>query len=84
MRRVTRPALPTKAQGYLDKRQLAANTRHALGTLDIEREWETARQTKAVGMALKTLQQRMGERERCLYCVDSQGSDIEHSRPNAL
>ena len=83
MRRVTRPALPTKVQGYLDRRQLAANTRHALGTLDIEREWKAARQTKAVGTALKTLQQMMGKRERCMYCVDSHGSDIEHFRPKA-
>ena len=83
MRRVTRPALPAKVQGYLDKRQLDANTRHALGTLDIEREWRAARQTKAVGTALKTLQQMMGKRERCMYCVDSHGSDIEHFRPKA-
>ena len=83
MRRVTRPALPAKVQGYLDKRQLAANTGHALGTLDIEREWRAARQTKAVGTALKTLQQMMGKRERCMYCVDSHGSDIEHFRPKA-
>ena len=40
MRRVTRPALPTKAQAYLDKRQLAAHARRALGTLDIERVWK--------------------------------------------
>ena len=62
MRRVTRPALPANVQGYLDNRQLAANSGHTLGTLDVEREWKAARQTKAVGTALKTLQQMMGKR----------------------
>lgn len=83
MRRVTRPALPGKAQAYLNRRQSTANQRRALGTLDIEREWKTSRQTKAVGSVLRTLQQMMGIRERCMYCVDSHGSDIEHFRPKA-
>lgn len=77
MRRVTRPALPHKAQQYLNRRQAAANR------LDIERDWKAARQTKAVGTVLKTLQQMMGGRERCMYCVDSHGSDIEHFWPKA-
>ena len=83
MRRVTRPVLPGKAQSYLNRRQSTANQRRALGTLDIERDWKDARQTKAVGNVLKTLQQMMGARERCMYCVDSHGSDIEHFRPKA-
>lgn len=83
MRRVTRPVLPGKVQAYLNKRQSAANQRRALGTLDIERDWKSARQTKTIGTVLKTLQQMTGVRERCMYCVDSHGSDIEHFRPKA-
>ncbi|MBK6972203.1 MAG: TIGR02646 family protein [Sterolibacteriaceae bacterium] len=62
---------------------MAASERGALGTLDIQREWKAARQTKAVGAVLRTLQQMMGVHERCMYCVDSHGSDIEHFRPKA-
>ena len=49
MRQVTRPVLPRTAQTYLNRRQSTANQRRALGTLDIERDWKDARQTKAVG-----------------------------------
>lgn len=83
MRRVIRPLLPGSVQAYLNKRQSAANQRRARGTLDIERDWKSARQTKAIGTVLKTLQQMMGARERCMYCVDSHGGDIEHFRPKA-
>lgn len=83
MRRVTRPALSRKAQTYLDQRQAAVALRRGSNTLDIERDWKSARQTKAIGTVLKTLQQMMGVRARCMYCVDSHGSDIEHFRPKA-
>lgn len=83
MRRVMRPALPGRVQAYLDKRQSAADQRHRSGTSDIGREWKAARQTQAIGVVLRSLQQMMGQRERCMYCVDSHGSDIDHFRPKA-
>lgn len=83
MRRVTRPALPSGVQTYLDQRQAAADQRRRSNTLDIDRDWKSARQTKSIGTVLKTLQQMMGVGERCMYCVDSHGSDIEHFRPKA-
>ena len=83
MRQVTRTALPKAVQTYLDRRQLAADQSRAAGTLNIERDWKSARQTRAAGTVLKTLQQMMGARERCMYCVDSHGADIEHFRPKA-
>ena len=84
MRRVTRPALPRAAQTYLDKRQSSTHREIGLGTLNIEREWKVARQTRAVGSVLQVLRQMMGPRERCMYCVDSHGCDIEHFRPKAI
>lgn len=83
MRRVTRPALPKKAQTYLNRRQAAVHQHPGLNALEIERAWKSARQTTALGSTLKTLQQMMGARERCMYCVDSHGSDIDHFRPKA-
>lgn len=81
MRRVTRPELPQAAQTYLNECQSAANRDLGLGTLNIERKWKTARQSNALGAVLQTLRQMMGARERCMYCVDSHGCDIEHFRP---
>lgn len=83
MRRVTRPALPRRAQTYLDQRQSAVNQHHGMNNLDVQRTWTAARQTNAMVTVLKTLQQMMGVRERCMYCVDSHGSDIDHFRPKA-
>lgn len=81
MRRVTRPELPQATQTYLNKRQSATNCDLHQGTLNIERKWKAARQTRAMRVVLETLQQMMGARERCMYCVDSHGCDIEHFRP---
>ena len=81
MRQVLRLSLPNRAQTFLNNRRLVADQRRELGTLDIGREWKSARQTRAMGAALKTLQQMMGVRERCMYCVDSHGADIDHFRP---
>jgi uncharacterized protein (TIGR02646 family) len=83
MRRLNRTVLPSAAQDYLCRRQASADLLHDKGELDIEREWKAARQTQSVGTVLAVLQQMTGPRERCMYCVDSHGSDIEHYRPKA-
>ncbi|MEY8689191.1 MAG: hypothetical protein AB9M53_04830 [Leptothrix sp. (in: b-proteobacteria)] len=87
MRRIERAPLPVRAQKYLDDRQTRANADWAAGTLDIESRWSDARKTKTIGGAgnsvLSTLQQMSGPRHRCMYCLDSDGSDIEHFRPKA-
>lgn len=83
MRRVTRPALSKEAQTYLNKRQTAIDLVNDRQTVNIEREWKSARQTKAMQSVVHVLRQMMGPRERCMYCVDSHGCDIEHFRPKA-
>lgn len=84
MRRIQRVALPTAAQNYLGKRQLDANDKHKNGDLNIERDWKSARQTKPLKAVVATLQTMMGPRQRCMYCLDSHGADIEHFRPKAV
>jgi uncharacterized protein (TIGR02646 family) len=76
VRRVDRPALPGPVQAYLDKRAQAT-----AGLPNIESAWKAARQTQALAIVARTLQSMMGSRERCMYCVDSHGSDIEHFWP---
>ncbi len=84
MRRIQRVILPKVAQSYLSKRQLAANEKHKNGDLSIERDWKSARQTKPLKAVVATLQTMMGPRQRCMYCLDSHGADIEHFRPKAV
>lgn len=76
MQRVQRPVLPVRVQAYLDTR-----ARATVGVPNIESAWKTARQTQALATVVATLQVMMGPRQRCMYCVDSHGSDIEHFWP---
>lgn len=78
MRRVQRPVLPDRVQAYLERRQQAA-----AGAANVENAWRAARQTKALRTVISTLQAMAGARERCMYCVDSHGSDIEHFWPKS-
>lgn len=78
MRQTRRPSLPRRAQTYLDGRAYST-----AGLPSVERAWKAARQTKALKTVVETLQSMMGPRQRCMYCVDSHGSDIEHFWPKA-
>jgi uncharacterized protein (TIGR02646 family) len=84
MKRIKRGDLPADAARYLTKRQKSATQKQANGTLDTTADWKGARQTKSMGKVLSTLHTMVGERQRCMYCLDSQGSDIEHFRPKAV
>lgn len=83
MRRIQRVAIEKTAQTYLDQQQAKTNVLLSHGKLNIEQKWKTARQSKKMGKVLATLQSMMGERQRCMYCLDSHGCDIEHFRPKA-
>lgn len=84
MRRVQRPAAPARLKTYLSKKEAVVKAAQQAGRLDIEKTWKSARQTKLLGTtALKLLQGAMGKRERCMYCLDAHGTDIEHFWPKA-
>lgn len=83
MKRLKREALPDDAARYLDKRQLSANQKHGKGALDAAADWKAARQIESMGKVLSALHTMAGKRQRCMYCLDSHGSDIEHFRPKA-
>lgn len=84
MKRIKREALSADAARYLARRQESAIQKYVNGTLDTTADWKDARQTKSMGKVLSTLHAMVGERQRCMYCLDSHGSDIEHFRPKAL
>jgi uncharacterized protein (TIGR02646 family) len=81
MRRVIRESLDVNVQENLQQRQAEADRKRREGTLQVHDEWQNARQNAALRSVLVTLKRMMGERERCMYCLDSHGTDIEHFWP---
>ncbi len=79
MRYINRLVLRTKEQTYLSNKQKQL-------TLDpsmLNAAWKSARQTAAMHAVFEILKKMAGNRERCMYCLDSQGADIEHFKPKA-
>jgi uncharacterized protein (TIGR02646 family) len=81
MRYVRRRNLDAGVQADLDSRQADADRQRREGAFDIASEWKNARQTQCLKAVLATLQQMVGERQRCMYCLDSHGTDIDHFWP---
>jgi uncharacterized protein (TIGR02646 family) len=76
MRRFHRTSLPAGAAKYLERKQKEVD-----GGKDPRRTWEYARSTQAMRQVEKTLKQMAGRRERCMFCGDSRGTDIDHFWP---
>ncbi|MCX7045568.1 MAG: hypothetical protein NTX50_08815 [Candidatus Sumerlaeota bacterium] len=51
--------------------------------MNVEQEWENARRTKPLKAVLTALKNMINARERCMYCLDSHGTDIEHFWPKS-
>lgn len=83
MRRVIRRNLSDISMRKLAKEQRSANRKHQDGTLDVKSEWKRARHNKPLIEALSILRIMAGNRERCMYCGDSYGTDIEHFWPKS-
>ncbi len=83
MRRISRTPLPAPTQKALERRQQRADEKRFSGTLNVESEWKGARKTKPLKTALTILKSMAGRRERCMYCCDSHGTDIEHFWPKS-
>ena len=81
MRAVKRPVLDAAEQADLDRRQVRALEKLGSGQLDAKADWKAARQSKTLKSILKTLQRMMGDTQRCMYCLDSHGADIDHFWP---
>lgn len=83
MRRVFRRDLSAKTVRELNRKQLRADMKREAGMLNVNEEWQRARRNKPLKEAYDTLREMAGERERCMYCGDSHGADIEHFWPKA-
>ena len=83
MRRITRLPLETSVQQVLDLKQIDADNQRRQGCLQVEKIWKAARNTRPFQHIVATLKAMTGQRERCMYCLDSHGMDIEHFWPKA-
>lgn len=83
MRRIRRKSLEKLAAKKLRHEQKKATRKHKAKTLDVNKEWDRARRNNPLKSALATLLKMAGKRERCMYCGDSQGTDIEHFWPKS-
>ena len=83
MKHFKRLPLLKKAAGYLGKRQTDANTKHQQQKLNADNHWSSSRSTKSMAPVLETLQTMTGADQRCMYCLDSHGSDVEHFWPKS-
>ncbi len=78
MRRIIRVPLASRASQYLDRKQLEVDTGSPPRAT-----WKAARKTQTMGSVATTLKGMAGKRARCMFCGDSQGTDVDHFRPIA-
>jgi len=81
MRFVERKDLEKDTGLELTALQRAADQLRQSKTLDVDKHWKVERQRPLLKDILEVLKKMAGERERCMYCLDSHGTDIEHFRP---
>lgn len=78
MRRWIRPTPPARLARFIETKQLEVDAGGDVNVL-----WTRARRTQSVRRLATLLASATGIRERCMYCEDSRGTDIEHFRPRA-
>lgn len=78
MRRIIRADLPAKAIIWLSKQQEQLDNDPKIV---VRRRWDDRRPTMNGNGIVKALKAMAGYRERCMYCADSYGSDVEHYQP---
>ncbi|MBI2566061.1 MAG: hypothetical protein HYV63_03360 [Candidatus Schekmanbacteria bacterium] len=76
MRHVSRQNLTGPLSSYLDRMQKRIDDGG-----EIQKTWDGQRRTRSMRAVEETLRRMAGARERCMYCEDSRGTDIEHFWP---
>ena len=81
MRRIKRAELAASIVSELQLLQRSVDTQVEQGGFDAGKHWKGKRKSQVILEVYATLKRMAGTRERCMYCVDSEGSDIEHFWP---
>ena len=76
MRRFVRTVLPARVRRYMAKKQREVDSGKPQDVV-----WRRARSTRAMQQVFDELKRMAGARERCMFCEDSRGVDIEHFWP---
>lgn len=79
MRRLFRPPLEPALEEYLGQIQSQVDS----GS-DVAATWRAQRQRARMKQIIRVLASMTGPRERCMFCEDSRGTDVEHFRPKSL
>lgn len=79
MRRIRRRGLPNRAALFLARKQAELDATEE--SVQLDQFWRRVRQTKTMGMVADVLRDMARKRQRCMYCEDSRGTDIEHFWP---
>ena len=83
MQRVERVALAQETGRALQLLQDEANTQREQTAFDPVTHWKGRRASRHILAVSAALKRMAGPRQRCMYCVDSGGSDIEHFWPKS-
>ena len=84
MQAVVRSELPLALAIYLNQNQTNLVQRLAENQDNVEVNWRNVSRTSQFSEIRTQLNAMAGFRKRCMYCVDSDGSDIEHFRPKSV
>lgn len=84
MRRIARSSLPANDALALAKQQQRLNSDRKNGPVDLEKRWKNERRKSLMRRVHGVLCTMAGPAQRCMYCLDSHGTDIEHWQPKAL
>lgn len=79
MRALVRFPLAARLAQYLDKKQCEVTSKETA-----EAKWKSARASQTMRGVERVLAGMSGPRERCMFCQDSRGTDIEHFWPKAV
>ncbi len=83
MRRIERVTLAPETSDALRSLQVEVDSHCQQTDFDPGTHWSRKRSSQPLLAACLALKGMAGSRERCMYCVDSAGSDIEHFWPKS-
>jgi len=83
MRQIERVALAPEIGNALQLLQEEVDTQREQTAFDPGEHWKGKRTSRPLLAVYAVLKRMAGSRERCMYCVDSEGSDIEHFWPKS-
>ena len=83
MRQIEREDLAPETVTALQLLQQEVENRHEEEGFDPGEHWKGKRHSQPILAVYAVLKRMAGPRERCMYCVDSEGSDIDHFWPKA-